>query len=116
MKILLIPPNDLLRHPVPNRMYHIAKRLARNYDIYLLFYTKHLLADGVAEFKVWYKQGVYTCSTHIELENTMKYLLNNLDEVRASLHEYSHSFREAFSWDRLAEKYKDILEAIVQKF
>jgi len=75
-----------------------------------------VITTNIAEFKVWYKQGVYTCSTHIELENTMKYLLNNLDEVRASLHEYSHSFREAFSWDRLAEKYKDILEAIVQKF
>jgi len=47
LKILLISPNDLLRHPVPNRMYHIAKRLARNHDIYLLSYTKHPLADGV---------------------------------------------------------------------
>jgi len=47
MKILLIPPNDLLRHPIPNRMFHIAKRLAERHDIYLLSYTKHPLAEGV---------------------------------------------------------------------
>jgi len=47
MKILLIPPNDLLRHPIPNRMYHIAKRLARRYDIILLSYTGHPLAGEV---------------------------------------------------------------------
>ena len=44
MRILLVPPNDLLRHPIPNRMYHIAKRLARKHEIYLLSYTNHPLA------------------------------------------------------------------------
>ena len=75
-----------------------------------------VITTNIAEFKVWYKQGVYTYSTYVELENTIKHLLNNLDEVRASLRGYSHSFRETFSWDRLAEKYKEILKAIVQNF
>jgi len=47
MRILLIPPNDLLRHPIPNRMYHIAKRFMKKHDIYLLSYTKHPLAEGI---------------------------------------------------------------------
>jgi len=34
MRLLLIPPNDLLRHPIPNRMFHIAKRLAKRHEIY----------------------------------------------------------------------------------
>jgi len=47
MKVLIVPPNDLLRHPIPNRLYHIAKRLAERYEIFLLSYTNHPLAGGV---------------------------------------------------------------------
>jgi glycosyltransferase involved in cell wall biosynthesis len=47
MRILLIPPNDLFRHPIPNRIYHIAKRFVKKHDIYLLSYTKHPLCEGV---------------------------------------------------------------------
>jgi pantoate kinase len=43
MRLLLIPPNDLLRHPIPNRMFHVAKRLAKRHEIFLLSYTKHQL-------------------------------------------------------------------------
>jgi len=75
-----------------------------------------VVTTNIVEFMVWYKRGIYTYSTYVELENTMKYLLSSLDEVKASLREYSHSFREAFSWDRLAEKYKNISETIVQNF
>ena len=74
-----------------------------------------VITTNIAEFKVWYKQGVYTYSTYEELENIMKYLLNNLDKIKAALREYSNSFREVFSWDNLAEKYKSIiLETVVQ--
>jgi glycosyltransferase involved in cell wall biosynthesis len=44
MRVFIVPPNDLLRHPLPNRVYHIAKRLADKYEIYLLSYTGHPLA------------------------------------------------------------------------
>jgi len=47
MKIFMIPPNDLLRHPIPNRMYHIAKRLANNHEIFILSYTNHPLAHEI---------------------------------------------------------------------
>jgi glycosyltransferase involved in cell wall biosynthesis len=47
MRIFIIPPNDLLRHPIPNRMYHIAKRLANNHEIFILSYTNHLLAHEI---------------------------------------------------------------------
>jgi len=43
MRILLIPPNDLLRHPIPNRVFHLTKRLAKRHEIFLLSYTKHPL-------------------------------------------------------------------------
>lgn len=47
MRVLIVPPNDLLRHPTPNRLYHIAKRLAKKYEIFLLSYTNHPLAGSV---------------------------------------------------------------------
>jgi glycosyltransferase involved in cell wall biosynthesis len=47
MRVLIVPPNDLLRHPIPNRLYHIAKRLAEKYEIFLLSYTGHPLAGNV---------------------------------------------------------------------
>jgi len=32
--LVLIPPNDLLRHPISNRLFHIAKRLAKRHEIF----------------------------------------------------------------------------------
>lgn len=49
-KILVIPPNDLLRHPIPNRMYHIVKHLSKYYDIILLSYPGHPLRNGILRY------------------------------------------------------------------
>jgi glycosyltransferase involved in cell wall biosynthesis len=46
LNILIIPPNDLLRHPIPNRLYHLGKRFAEKHNIFLLSYPKHPLANG----------------------------------------------------------------------
>ena len=74
-----------------------------------------VITTNIAEFKIWYKQGIYTYSTYEELENVMKYLLSNLDKIKAELRKYSNSFREVFSWENLAEKYRSvILETVVQ--
>ncbi|MEM2291485.1 MAG: glycosyltransferase [Candidatus Korarchaeum sp.] len=43
-RILIIPPNDLFRHPIPNRLFHIAKRLAEWYEVLVLSYPNHPLA------------------------------------------------------------------------
>ncbi len=43
--ILVIPPNDLLRHPIPNRLYHILSILSKRHHIYLLSYPKHPLSS-----------------------------------------------------------------------
>jgi len=75
-----------------------------------------VVTTDIAEFKIWYRQGLYTYSTYEELENVVKHLLSKLDEVRASLHEYSHSFRRTFSWDRLAEKYESLLESVSSRY
>lgn len=45
LSVLVVPPNDLLRHPIPNRLYHIFKRLARKFMIFLLSYVNHPLAN-----------------------------------------------------------------------
>lgn len=46
-KILIVPPNDILRHPIPNRIYHIAKHLSKDYEIILFSYPNHPLANGI---------------------------------------------------------------------
>lgn len=46
-RILIVPPNDLLRHPIPNRIYHIAKHLSKDYSIVLFSYPNHPLRNGV---------------------------------------------------------------------
>ena len=46
LNILVVPPNDILRHPIPNRLYHIMKRLAQRHHIYLLSYPRHPLAKS----------------------------------------------------------------------
>ena len=73
-----------------------------------------VVTTDIAEYKLWYKQGIYTYSTYAELENIIEQLLSNIDTIRATLRKNSYSFREAFSWDRLAEKYENILETVVQ--
>ena len=110
---LFINSSDIVLSPVKKMIMNFATPLK---IAEALACGVPVVTTNIAEFKVWYKQGVHTYSTYIELENTIKYLLSNLDEVKASLCEYSHSFREAFSWDRLAEKYKNILETVVQNF
>ena len=32
--LVLIPSNDLLRHPISNRVFHITKRLAKRHEIF----------------------------------------------------------------------------------
>ena len=74
---------------------------------------KPVITTDIAEYKLWYKQGIYTYSTYAELENIIEQLLSNIDTIRATLRKNSYSFREAFSWDRLAERYERLLGSIV---
>jgi glycosyltransferase involved in cell wall biosynthesis len=71
-----------------------------------------VVTTNIVEFRLWYKQGIYTYSTYAELENILKQLLSNIDTIRATLRKNSYSFREAFSWDRLAEKYEILIKAL----
>jgi glycosyltransferase involved in cell wall biosynthesis len=82
MKILLVPPNDLLRHPIPNRMYHIAKRLARKYDIVLLSYTGHSLAG---EVKRTLKAVEVPVHKAIHVENLGLYYILNAPQIYITL-------------------------------
>ena len=71
-----------------------------------------VVTRNIIEYKLWYKHGVYTYSTYTELENLIKRLLNELDEVKAKLHNYSCSFRETFNWEKLAMRYENVLESV----
>src|SRR5487761_1558731 len=46
LNILVVPPNNLLRHPIPNRIYHISKRLACHHNIFLVSYSHYPLAEA----------------------------------------------------------------------
>ena len=97
MKLLLIPPNDLLRHPIPNRMYHIAKRLAKKHEIYLVSYTGHPLANPakrrtlpVFEIPLGYavktnNVGLYYILNATQIYNTINQVLTN-EEIHVVLH------------------------------
>jgi glycosyltransferase involved in cell wall biosynthesis len=68
-----------------------------------------VITTDIVEFKLWYRQGIYTYTTYTELEDTSKWLLNKIDEIKTSLRIYSSNFRKTFSWDRLAEDYEKLL-------
>jgi glycosyltransferase involved in cell wall biosynthesis len=70
------------------------------------------VTTDIVEYKLWYRQGIYTYTTYTELENVIKQLLSKIDEIKTTLYKYSYSFREAFSWDRLAEKYETIIKSL----
>jgi len=67
----------------------------------------------IPEYRLWYRQGIYTYTTYAELENIIKKLLGEIDEIKAALCDYARSFRETFSWDRLAEEYEKLLGLVV---
>jgi len=71
-----------------------------------------VVTTDIAEFRLWYRQGIYTYTIYTELENVVKQALNNIDAIKTALRKNSQDFREAFSWDRLAEKYETLIEAL----
>ncbi len=41
LEILVIPPNNILRHPITNRVYHVFKYIARRHNVSILDYPCH---------------------------------------------------------------------------
>ncbi|MFZ8840606.1 MAG: glycosyltransferase [Pyrobaculum sp.] len=74
-----------------------------------------VVATDIPEYKLWYRQGVYTYRNYEELERALSWVLNNIEELRKNLRVYSDSFRERFSWDRLAQEYELVLEMVWQR-
>ncbi len=81
LNILLIPPNDLLRHPIPNRLYHIAKRLAERHTIYLLTYPGHPLAKQ----RTRYLKAVEITYPARKVDNLGLYYILNYPYMRAAI-------------------------------
>ncbi len=74
-----------------------------------------VVATNIPEYKLWYRQGVYTYRNYEELERVLSWVLNDVEELRKNLRVYSDSFRERFSWDRLAQEYELVLEMVWQR-
>ena len=74
-----------------------------------------VITTAIAEFRLWYKQGVYLYNNSEELEKLLFLIMENKEEVRRVLVNYSQSFRRLFSWDRLAEKYQKVIESIIKR-
>jgi glycosyltransferase involved in cell wall biosynthesis len=120
--VYMYPPQPYERIPLFINSSDVVlapyKRMMKNFATPLkvaeaLACGKPVITTDIAEYKLWYKQGIYTYSTYAELENIIEQLLSNIDTIRATLRKNSYSFREAFSWDRLAERYERLLGSIV---
>jgi glycosyltransferase involved in cell wall biosynthesis len=79
-----------------------------------LAYGVPVITTAIAEFKLWYKQGVYFYNNSEELEKLLFLIIENKEGVRRVLINYSQSFRQLFSWDSLAEKYRKVIESITK--
>ncbi len=80
--ILIVPPNDLLRHPIPNRLYHIAKRLSEHYSIYLLTYSSHPLSMKDVQRSLKCAEVVFK---PVRVKNLGLYYILNAPLMRESL-------------------------------
>jgi glycosyltransferase involved in cell wall biosynthesis len=82
MRVLIVPPNDLLRHPIPNRLYHIAKRLAEKYEIFLLSYTGHPLAENVRRSLKAYEVAIPNA---VPVEDLSLYYIVNVVQIYSAI-------------------------------
>jgi len=83
VKILVVPPNDLLRHPIPNRMYHVVKRFENKHEIFLLTYTNHPLATRSVKRNL--KAVEVPIPRAVYLKNLGLYYLINTPQIYATL-------------------------------
>jgi glycosyltransferase involved in cell wall biosynthesis len=74
-----------------------------------------VITTAIAEFKIWYKQGVYLYNNFEELEKLLSLRIKSEEEVRRALIEYSHQFRQLFGWDNLANKYISIIDSLMNR-
>jgi glycosyltransferase involved in cell wall biosynthesis len=73
-----------------------------------------VITTAIAEFKIWYRQGVYTYDNLGDVERLLLYIIENGEEIRNALINYSQNFRQLFDWDRLTEEYRKVVESIVK--
>jgi glycosyltransferase involved in cell wall biosynthesis len=104
---LFINSSDIVIAPVRKMLINFATPLKIAEAISC---GKPVITRDIAEFKIWYKMGVYTYSSYAELEDLIRDLFNMLDEIKNSLHIYSYNFRKTFDWNNLSTKYIVLLE------
>jgi glycosyltransferase involved in cell wall biosynthesis len=104
---LFINSSDIVIAPVRKMLKNFATPLKIAEAISC---GKPVITRDIADFKIWYKMGVYTYSSYAELEDLIRDLFNMLDEIKNSLHIYSFNFRKTFDWNNLSTKYIVLLE------
>jgi glycosyltransferase involved in cell wall biosynthesis len=109
---LFINASDLVYSPVVKKILNFATPLK---IAEALSCGVPVVATDIPEYKLWYRQGVYTYRNYEELERVLSWVLNYIEELRENLRVYSDSFRERFSWDRLAQEYELVLEMVWQR-
>jgi glycosyltransferase involved in cell wall biosynthesis len=109
---LFINASDLVYSPVVKKILNFATPLK---IAEALSCGVPVVATDIPEYKLWYRQGVYTYRNYEELEQVLSWVLNYIEEFRKNLSVYSGSFRESFSWDRLAQEYELVLEMTWQR-
>lgn len=111
---IFINASDLVFSPVKKMIMNLATPLK---IAEALSCAVPVVTTNVAEYKVWYKYGVFTYDTYTDLEKISKKLLNELDEIKKILVEYStDEFRNKFSWEKIAGKYEDVLYSMSLKY
>jgi glycosyltransferase involved in cell wall biosynthesis len=108
---LFINASDLVYSPVVKKILNFATPLK---IAEALSCGVPVVATDIPEYKLWYKQGVYTYRNYEELERVLNWIMAN-SEIRKSLLVYSWSFRHQFSWDKLAEKYELVLACTARR-
>lgn len=93
MNILIIPPNDLLRHPIPNRLYHLAKEFSKNHKVFILPYPGHPIADKnkklrdleCLEVSFNYKKskniGIYYLKNYFSMKRSLSETIKDIEVV-----------------------------------
>jgi glycosyltransferase involved in cell wall biosynthesis len=104
---LFINASDLVYSPIIKKILNFATPLK---IAEALACGVPVVATDIPEYKLWYRQGVYTYRNYKDLELLLDWVINNIDELRKELRSYSDLFREQFSWDKLAQEYESILE------
>lgn len=92
------------------------KKIEKNYTTPLkiiesLACSRPVVTTSIPEFRIWFKKGVHYYDSS-NLTMVLKFVYENWESLVKDLIEYSIYIRKTFSWETLAEKYREIIETV----